>query len=327
VRVNVRWAGAHVRRVVVDPAGRSALVHRRTGKSGHIHADGAHRPAGARVVLIIPYLSLRRQVNNLTRHVGEIAAVTGTGSGNGNGGPAGAIGDPGPQGSQGPQGPPGATGPAGPIGPTGLTGPVGDVGSQGPAGPPGQDGAPGIPGPQGDTGAPGSQGAQGAQGPKGDTGAQGAQGATGAPGTTGATGSTGPPGLTGPAGPMITLVDLLRTNATITNAVSGGTEPAGQVSRLQLDLRQATQVVGQVLLSVIPHSTGMVRFEYSTNGTTWATLVEMGTGYVVNTLKISALTAVPVAAKIAGCLLRVVVTGDGVVDPVLVRAALLFRPA
>jgi Collagen triple helix repeat (20 copies) len=281
-------------------------------------------------VLIIPYLSLRRQVNNLTRHVGEIAAVTGTGSGNGNGGPVGAIGDPGPQGSQGPQGPPGATGPAGPIGPTGLTGPVGDVGPQGPAGPPGQDGTPGIPGPQGGTGPPGSQGAQGAQGaqgPKGDTGAQGAQGVTGAPGTTGATGSTGPPGLTGPAGPMITLVDLLRANATITNAVSGGTEPAGQVSRLQLDLRQATQVVGQVLLSVIPHSTGMVRFEYSTNGTTWATLVDMGTGYVVNTLKISVLTAVPVAAKIAGCLLRVVVTGDGVVDPVLVRAALLFRPA
>ena len=114
----------------------------------------------------------------------------------------------------------------------------------------------------------------------------------------------------------------------MTNAPAGGLEPPGQVSRAQLDLRNVTHVVGQSLLSVAPHTSGAVRFEYSVNGGgAWSTLVDMGTGYTTNTLKISALTTVPAAAKIATCLVRVVVTGDGVVDPVLVRAALHFRPA
>jgi hypothetical protein len=123
-------------------------------------------------------------------------------------------------------------------------------------------------------------------------------------------------------------VDLLRSNVTLTNAPSGGLEPTGQVSRLQLDLRNAANVVGQVLFSTVPHTTGAARFEYSVNGgANWATLVNMGTGHTANTLKISSPTAVPEAAKIATCLVRVVVTGDGVVDPIMVRAALLFRPA
>ena len=123
-------------------------------------------------------------------------------------------------------------------------------------------------------------------------------------------------------------VDLLRASTTLTNAPSGGLEPTGQVSRLQLDLRSATNVVGQALFSTIPHTAGTVRFEYSVNGgAAWATLIDVGTGYVANALKISAPVAVPSPAKIATCVVRVVVTGDGVVDPVLVRAALLFRPA
>lgn len=123
---------------------------------------------------------------------------------------------------------------------------------------------------------------------------------------------------------------LLTPNAlTFTNAPSGGLEVTTLGgSRAQLDLRTAQNVVGQVSFSVIPHNVGVARFEYSTDGgTVWDTLVDMETGYTANVLKVSAATAVPAGAKTATCQVRVVVTGNGVVDPVLQKAALTFQGA
>jgi hypothetical protein len=112
---------------------------------------------------------------------------------------------------------------------------------------------------------------------------------------------------------------------TLTNAPAGGVEPANQVTRMQVDLRGSDQVVGEALFSVVP--AGLLRFEYSTNGGgAWSTLLDLGTGYTANVLKISAAAAVPAGAKVATCLLRAFVTGNGTADPVLVRAGLMFRP-
>ena len=117
---------------------------------------------------------------------------------------------------------------------------------------------------------------------------------------------------------------------TYTNAAAGGTEPAGQQSRVQADLRGAVNVVGQCLFSVIPHAaSGKLHFQYSTDGgSNWNTLLDMGTGgYSANTLKITAATAVPTNAKVISCLIRVIVHGDGVVDPVCQKAMLMFQGA
>lgn len=124
---------------------------------------------------------------------------------------------------------------------------------------------------------------------------------------------------------------LVIANAiTYTNAVAGGTEPAGQQSRVQADLRSAVNVVGQCLFSVIPHAaSGKLHFQYSTDGgSNWSTMLDMGIGgYTANVLKISAATAVPAGAKIVNALIRVIVHGDGVVDPVCQKAQLMFQPA
>jgi len=116
---------------------------------------------------------------------------------------------------------------------------------------------------------------------------------------------------------------------TYTNAASGGLEPAGQQSRIQLDLRNAVNVVGQCLFSVAPNAAvGKLVFQYSTDGTIWLTLLDMGTGgYTANVLKISSATAVPDGAKVVNCLIRVIVVGDGVVDPVCQKAQLMFQGA
>ncbi len=117
---------------------------------------------------------------------------------------------------------------------------------------------------------------------------------------------------------------------TYTNAPAGGLEPAGQQSRVQSDLRNTVNVVGQCLFSVIPHAaSGKLHFQYSTDGgSNWNTLLDMATGgYSANVLKVSAATAVPAGAKIVNALIRVIVHGDGVVDPVLQKACLFFQGA
>jgi hypothetical protein len=125
------------------------------------------------------------------------------------------------------------------------------------------------------------------------------------------------------------LVPVIVNAITYTNAPAGGLEPAGQQSRIQLDLRGVVNVVGQCLFSVIPHAaSGKLVFEYSTDGTNFSTLLDMATGgYTANVLKISAATAVPAGAKVANALIRVRVFGDGAVDPVCQKAQLMFQPA
>lgn len=130
------------------------------------------------------------------------------------------------------------------------------------------------------------------------------------------------------AAPLQAYVLLTPNALTYTNAPAGGSEVTTTGgTRAQLDLRTAVNVVGQAIFSVIPHATGLARFEYSLDsGGAWATLVDLGTGvYGVNALTISAPVAVPASAKIATCLVRLVVTGNGVVDPVLQKAALQFH--
>lgn len=86
-------------------------------------------------------------------------------------------------------------------------------------------------------------------------------------------------------------------------------------------------MVGQCVFSTIPSAGGELQFEYSTDGgSNWSTLLAMGTGYTANTIKISAATTVPAAAKVKDCLLRIVVTGDGIADPRLQKAGLMFQP-
>ncbi|HKB16259.1 MAG TPA: hypothetical protein VKF62_09335, partial [Planctomycetota bacterium] len=86
-------------------------------------------------------------------------------------------------------------------------------------------------------------------------------------------------------------------------------------------------VVGQVNFSVVPAATGVARFEYSTNaGASWSTLLDMGTGYTADTLKVSPVTAIPAGALVSSCLLRLVVTGDGQADPRVQKAGLMFQP-
>lgn len=126
------------------------------------------------------------------------------------------------------------------------------------------------------------------------------------------------------------MVPVVVNAITYTNAPSGGLEPAGQQSRVQVDLRGAVNVVAQALCSVIPHAaSGKLHCQYSTDGgTNWSTLIDLGTGgYTANVLKISTATAVPAGAKVASCLLRVIAHGDGVVDPVCQKFVLMFQPA
>ncbi len=133
----------------------------------------------------------------------------------------------------------------------------------------------------------------------------------------------------GSATPQFQLI-VIANPITYTNAAAGGTEPAGQQSRVQADLRGAVNVVGQCLFSVIPHAaSGKLHFQYSTDGgSNWNTLLDMGTGgYSANVLKVSAATAVPAGAKIVNALIRVIVHGDGVVDAICQKACLMFQPA
>jgi hypothetical protein len=133
----------------------------------------------------------------------------------------------------------------------------------------------------------------------------------------------------GSATPQFQLI-VIANPITYTNAAAGGTEPAGQQSRVQVDLRGAVNVVGQCLFSVIPHAaSGKLHFQYSTDGgSNWNTLLDMATGgYSANVLKVSAATAVPAGAKVVNALIRVIVHGDGVVDPVCQKACLMFQPA
>ena len=172
----------------------------------------------------------------------------------------------------------------------------------------------------------GAGGAGGEQGPPGPEGPEGPPGDDGPQGQQGIQGIQGIPGI---QGPVQFYVGVVYNPITYTNAPAGGLEPAGQQSRVQADLRNTVNVVGQALFSVVPHAaSGKLVFQYSTDGgSNWATLLDMAISYSANVLKISAATAVPANAKVVACLIRVLVIGDGVVDPVLQKAQLMFQGA
>ena len=183
---------------------------------------------------------------------------------------------------------------------------------------------------EGAGGAGGEQGPPGPEGPEGPAGPPGVDGDDGAAGAPGQQGIQGNPGIQGPQGPVQFQVLVLPNAATFTNAPAGGLEAPSHMSRVQADLRNTVNVVGQALFSVIPHAaSGKIHFQYSTDGgSNWLTLLDMATGgYSNNVLKIGAATAVPAGAKVAACLIRILVHGDGVVDPVLQKACLMFQGA
>jgi hypothetical protein len=132
----------------------------------------------------------------------------------------------------------------------------------------------------------------------------------------------------GPEGPSRFFVPLVVGQAVLLAAPPEGAEDfSNGGSRFEVDLSTSVTAVGQVVFSDIPAPAGVARFEYSTDGgATWSTLLEMGTGYVAGHLKVSPATPIPDAAKVANCLLRTVVTGDGLANPRLRKTGLMFRP-
>ena len=144
-------------------------------------------------------------------------------------------------------------------------------------------------------------------------------GPQGEPGTPGNPGPPGTPALTAFMIPL-----LLNPTVALTNAPSGGVEPANQQGRAIADLRATVNCQVQALFSVMPSSGGTCRVEYSTDGVVWATLATSGSPHVANVLKAGAVNPVPAGAKTAATILRPMVTGDGVADPVLQKAIVAF---
>lgn len=240
-------------------------------------------------------------------------------------GPEGPVGPQGLQGDEGPAGPQGMPGDAGPAGPEGPAGPQGAQGDEGPAGPKGVQGDSGPGGPEGPAGPDGAEGPAGPPGSPGPDGAEGPAGPQGAPGPIGPEGPAGPQGYEGPAR---FFVPLIVGQAILTDAPPTGAEDfSNGGSRFVVDLSTASNAIGQVVLSDIPAPGGVVRFEYSTDGgATWETLVDMGPGYTAGQLKASAPTPIPAGAKVVTCLLRTIVTGDGLADPRVRKSGLMILP-
>ncbi len=276
-------------------------------------------------------------IDSTGQWVGSPTGLVGPPGPAGPAGPAGPQGDVGPPGAMGPVGPQGLQGDEGPAGPKGIQGDVGPAGPEGPVGPQGlqgDEGPAGPQGPQGDVGPMGPEGPVGPEGPEGDPGPAGAQGPAGAEGPAGPQGAPGPIGPEGPAGsqgsegPARFFVPLVVGQAILTDAPPEGAEDfSNGGSRFVVDLSTAENAIGQVVLSDIPAPTGVVRFEYSTDGgTTWGTLLDMGRGYTAGQLKASPPTPIPAGAKVIACLLRTIVTGDGLADPRIRKSGLMILP-
>jgi len=127
--------------------------------------------------------------------------------------------------------------------------------------------------------------------------------------------------------PTAFVVPLIVNALTYTNAPAGGLEISTLGgSRAQVDLRYAVNVVLQAVFSVIPAAGGTARLEFSTNGgISWSPMADCGVSIVANVLTVGTRTAIPPAAKIQNCLLRIVVTGNGVADPVVQKALASFE--
>ncbi len=276
-------------------------------------------------------------IDSTGQWVGSPTGLVGPPGPAGPAGPAGAQGGVGPAGAIGPVGPQGLQGDEGPAGPKGLQGDAGPAGPEGPVGPQGfqgDEGPAGPQGPQGDVGPMGPEGPAGPEGLEGGPGPVGAQGPAGAAGPAGPLGAPGPIGPGGPAGsqgsegPARFFVPLVVGQAILTDAPPTGAEDfSNGGSRFVVDLSTASNAIGQVVMSDIPAPGGVVRFEYSADGgATWGTLVDMGPGYTAGQLKASAPTPIPAGAKVLTCLLRTIVTGDGLADPRIRKSGLMILP-
>ena len=115
------------------------------------------------------------------------------------------------------------------------------------------------------------------------------------------------------------------TGITMTNATALGTEPANNVSRAAVSLPQASQVRAH-FASSLTWTTIRLRIEYSLNaGTSWTTLVpEFAASSSANANSTSDWSNIPEEAKTT-VLLRALILGDGVLDPVIRYIRLGYR--
>ena len=107
------------------------------------------------------------------------------------------------------------------------------------------------------------------------------------------------------------------TGVTMTNAAVAGTEFPNNVSRVQVDLAAYSSIRAHFASSLTSSVIGL-RIEYSLNsGSTWTTLVpQFQAGSTANQNNTSAWTSLSASAQ-TDVLLRALVVGDGVLDPVI----------
>jgi hypothetical protein len=104
---------------------------------------------------------------------------------------------------------------------------------------------------------------------------------------------------------------------TMTNAAAAGTEPSGNISRASIDLTSYSMIRAQ-FASSLNSALIFCRIEYSLNsGGAWSTLISnFAAAAVVDAHNVSSWATIPTAAK-ANVLLRAVIVGNGVLDPVI----------
>lgn len=107
------------------------------------------------------------------------------------------------------------------------------------------------------------------------------------------------------------------TGVTMTNAAAVGTEITNNNSRIYVDLTDFEQARGQ-FVSSLTSTVVNCRIEYSLNdGTDWVTLVpNWAASAVANTITKSAFATIPTEAR-TDVLLRALIVGDGVLDPIV----------
>ncbi len=223
----------------------------------------------------------------------------------------------GPVGEVGPEGPPGAADVVtGPAGPQGATGPVSDKGARGEGGPIGAAGPAGAQGP------PGQPGLAGDVGP---AGVQGEQGVAGEPGPTGPQGIQGPPGVVGFLNPPPSALEALTLvypilfapdGVVVTNPSAEGTEPPRGITRRSLDLTERQAIRVQFAHSLANGIHLSVEYFDATHSPRWRPLIPAtGTAKAPYANQTSSWYSLPAFYDYANYFVRVVVHGDGELDP------------
>ena len=233
------------------------------------------------------------------------------------------------------------SGPAGPPGPQGV------IGEAGPTGPQGEQVlTSGPPGPPGDTGASGADGDTGASGADGAAGAPGPAGVDGAAGAPGIPGPAGPLGLTGPQGEMTSLnapvssinkanvnhilffmpEGLLITDPGNPSLEGGATQIPDGVAHRTLDLFGKQAIRAQFAHSLQSPAIRLQIQFFRAEANSWLTLIEtFGSDVAPFTNQTSAWAAVPAFEASTDFLIRVIVHGDGELDPRLTYVELDAR--